>query len=151
MELPNTQKYIPIIYMAGILIILLIVYRVLKSIGIIKSQSKVKAKEQRKELIQDLRGVEQFDVMYLDKKKSYKSLSTKAQEYAVALRNAMKGFGTDEESIMSIFSRLDNRDNISEVALVYKNKYERDLLTDLLNELTDKEKAELMTIINKLP
>ena len=150
MELPNTNKYIPLFYIVGILVIVLIIYRVLKSIGLIKSQAKIKAKAQRKELISDLRGVEQFDVLYLDKRKGYKSLSDRAQQYAVALRNAMKGFGTDEESIMSIFSRLNNRDNISEVALVYKNKYERDLLIDLLNELTDKEKAELMTIINKL-
>lgn len=151
MELPNTNKIFPVVYIIGILLILLIVYRVLKSLGIVKSKAKTKAKEERKELINDLRGVEQFDVMYLDKKKGYKSLSAKAQDYAIALRNAMKGFGTDEENIFSLFSRLDSKDNISEIALVYKNKYKRDLLTDLLNELTDKEKAELMIIINKLP
>jgi len=64
---------------------------------------------------------------------------------------SIKRAGTDEEAVFSTFARLDSKDNISEIALVYRNRYKRDLLTDLLNDLTKKEKAQLMQIINKLP
>jgi hypothetical protein len=40
--------------------------------------------------------------------------------------------GTDEETIYSVFGRLANRIQISELTLAYKVKYERDLLGDLL-------------------
>ena len=151
MNLPDTNKYIPIFYIVGLLVILLIIYRVLRSIGIIKSKAKTREKEMQTALITDLRGVQQFDVLYLENRKDYKTLSAKAQTYAEDLRKALRGFGTDEEAVFSTFARLDSKDNISEIALVYRNKYERDLLTDLLNDLTKKEKAQLMTIINKLP
>jgi hypothetical protein len=151
MEVPNTNKIMSLAYILALLIVLFFVYKIFKGFGIIKSKDKTKAKEQQKALVTDLRGVEQFDVTYLGKKKDYKTLSSTAISYADILKKAIRGLGTDEEAIFSVFSRLNNKDNISEIALVYKNKYERDLLNDLLNDLTDKEKAQLMTIINQLP
>jgi hypothetical protein len=150
MEIPNTNKLISLAYIVGILIVVLIIYRVLKSVGIVKSQARTKAKDKETALIEDLRKVQQFDVTYLDNRRDYKDLSGKAQDYAVMIRKALKGFGTDEESIFSVFGRLDSKDNITEIATVYKNKFDRDMLADILNDLNDKEKARLMTIINKL-
>jgi len=151
MKIPDTNKIIPIVYIVGMLIIVLIIYRVLKSIGIVKSAAKTKAKANEIALVNDLRKVPQFAVTYLDNKRDYRQLSDLGQDYAVQIRKALKGFGTDEESVFSVFSRLASKDNISEIALIYKNKFSRDMLTDILNDLTDKEKAQLMTIINKLP
>lgn len=151
MELPNTNKIMTAAYIAAILIVLFFVYKIMKGLGIIKSKAKDKAKAEKAQAITDLRGVEQFDVLYLEKSKNYKSMSSLAIEYADQLRKALKGLGTDEETIFSIFSRLNNKLQISEVALVYKNKYKSDLLNDLLNDLTDKEKVTLMKIINDLP
>ena len=151
MEVPNTNKIMSLAYILALLVVLFFVYKIFKGFGIIKSKDKTKAKAEQKALVTDLRGVEQFDVTYLDKRKEYKTLSSSAISYADILRKALRGLGTDEEAVFSIFSRLDSKDNISEIALVYKNKYERDLLNDLLNDLTDKEKAQLMKIINQLP
>lgn len=150
MELPNTNKIMSLAYILALLIVLFFVYKIFKGFGLIKSKDKTKAKAEQKALVTDLRGVEQFDVSYLDKRKDYKTLSAAAISYADILKKAIRGLGTDEEAIFSVFSRLDSKDNISEIALVYKNKYERDLLNDLLNDLTDKEKAQLMNIINEL-
>jgi hypothetical protein len=41
--------------------------------------------------------------------------------------------------------------NISEISLQYRKGYNRDLLSDLLNDLTEKEQLTLWNIINKLP
>lgn len=151
MNIPDTGKIMSIGYIAALLLILFFVYKILKGVGIIKSAAKTKAKAATEAAITDLRGVEQFNVSYLDNKRDYKSLDALAQTYAEELRKAIRGLGTNEEAIFSIFSRLQRKENITEIATVYKNKYGRDLLTDLLNDLTDKEKAKLMTIINKLP
>ena len=149
-QLPDTTKLMTIGYLAAILLVLFFVYKILKGFGIVKSAAKEKEKAKVQEAVTDLRAVKQFNALYLENKRDYKSLSTAAQLYAETLRKAFRGLGTDEEAIYSTFSRLPNKDSISEVALVYRNKYNRDLLTDLLNDLTDKEKAKLMDIINRL-
>lgn len=151
MNLPDTNKVMTAGYIIAMLLILFFVYKILRGLGIVKSAAKTKAKAAVQTAINDLRGVEQFNVEYLNNKRDYKSLSGLAQTYAEELRKAIRGLGTNEEAIFSIFSRLQSKANISEIATVYKNRYDRDLLTDLLNDLTDKEKAKLMLIINNLP
>ena len=150
MNLPDSNKLITAGYLIAILLVLFFVYKILSGIGIVKTAKKEKAKAAQAEAINDLRGVPQFNVMYLDSRRDYRSLDAYAQTYAEELRKAIRGLGTDEEAVYSIFSRLAKKDNIAEIATVYKNKYGRDLLTDLLNDLTDKEKAKLMNIINNL-
>jgi hypothetical protein len=150
MEVPDTGKIMSIGYIAALLLILFFVYKILKGVGIIKSAEKKKEKAETEKAITDLRGVPQFAVTYLDNKRDYRSLDALAQTYAEELRKALRGLGTDEEAVYSIFSRLQRKENITEIATVYKNRYNRDLLADLLNDLTDKEKAKLMNIINSI-
>jgi hypothetical protein len=64
--------------------------------------------------------------------------------------NAMSGSGTDEELIYATFGKLLNKVNISEISLAYAAKYGRDLQSDLLSELNDKEILNLWSIIDKL-
>ena len=153
MEIPDSNKIMSAAYIAGLLLVLFFVYKILAGFGIIKTAKKTKAKAAEDKAITDLRGVEQFtpDVNILAENQGYKLTSASAQIYAETLRKALRGLGTDEEAIFSIFSRLGSKRDITEIATAYRSKYDRDLLTDILNDLTDKEKAKLMLIINNLP
>ena len=150
MKVPElkTGQMITIVYIAGFFIALFVVYKLLGKIGLIKT----KEKKQREAAVENLRGVDQFSTTFLQgKTDSYPKLGKTAQNFAVRLRKAISGVGTNEEEIFSIFSQLKSKENISEVAVYYKAAFGNDLLTDLLNYLTNKDKATLMEIIDKLP
>lgn len=74
-----------------------------------------------------------------------------ALEYAKELRSAIRGFGTNEEKIFSIFRQFFNKINISEVSEQYYKKYKSDLKADLFNELRQSEISILKQIIDRLP
>jgi hypothetical protein len=151
MKLPDTQKIIQIVYFTGFIIALIIVYKILSSIGIIKTASKKRSEAEKDAAVKMLRTDEYFSPVYF-KGKTFKSIGANAANlYAQQLRKYVRGFGTDEEGIYSVFGKLYNKCNVSEIAGSYYLQFGRDLQTDLLNDLTDKEVVSLMNIINGLP
>lgn len=150
MKTPDTGKILTFVYIAGALLALFLVYKILAGIGLIKT-AKRKAKEKTQEQAEkELRTAEYFDTTLLNKYPLYSPLPG-AKEMAKELRKSLRGLGTDEEKIFSIFGRLKNKLNISEIALYYKKEYKNDLGTDILNDMTDKEQVTLFQIISKLP
>jgi len=153
MNVPTLKsgQMITLAYFIGILIVLYIVYKLLGKVGIIKTAAK--RKEEKAEVIAEteLRTSEYFDPMFLKDRDGYSPLKSLAAKYATDLRDALRGMGTNEEKIFTTFGKLTSKWNISEVALNYQVKYERDLLTDLLNDLTEAEQLTLFNIIDKLP
>lgn len=149
MKVPELKggQMLTLAYFIGIAVILYIVYKFMGKIGLISS------KESKKEdkAAAELRSFPYFDPLYLkDKMKSYTKLPG-ADLYVVELRQAIKGAGTDEEKVYAVFGKLRSKENISELALRYMDKYNSDLHADLLGELSDSEMLTLMNIINKLP
>lgn len=143
----KTGQMITIAYIIGIVIILYVIYKVLGKIGLVQTkESKEKDKATSEILTNDY-----FSAEYA-LKRYYKSLGKdKALEYAETIRKALKGFGTDENQLFITFGKLYSKCNIAEIATIYNKKYGRDLQADIANELSAKEKVQLLNIINSLP
>ena len=71
-----------------------------------------------------------------------------SQADAEALRNAMKGFGTDEEALIKIVA---NRTNQQRMAIkdAYKTAYGRDLISDLKSELRGKLEDAMIALFTE--
>jgi len=155
MKVPKleTGQWLTLLYVAAFFIALFVVYKILAGVGLIKTAAKKKEEAAEANASESLRTADYFNPLLLKGKTAgYTPLGeAMATSYAEQLRKAVRGMGTDEEAIYSVFGQLHNRLNISEVALYYKNKYNRDLGTDLLNDLGDAERLELIKLIDKLP
>lgn len=149
----KTSQMMTIAYFAAILIALYVVYKILASVGLIKTRKKKLAEKAQTTAETELRTLEYFNPLLLKVKPAgYVPLgSSTGGMYAVLLRQAMAGLGTNEEKLFGVFGKLKNKYNISEVAAYYLVKFNRDLQSDILNELTDKEQVTLFEMINKLP
>lgn len=64
------------------------------------------------------------------------------RQIARRLREAMRGWGTDEEAIYSAFSGR-TQEQVDAIARVYQEMYHRSLIGDLQDELTDSEMRHL--------
>ena len=154
MKVPDLKggQMLTIAYIIGILVILFIVYKVLGKIGLVKTVAAKKEEAAEEAAATSIRAMKQFQPLYLkDKLATYKTLGSTAKFYAAQLMKALSGFGTDEETVYSVFGKLQSKDNIAEVAAYYLQDYNRSLQSDLLNELDDSELLTLTKIINKLP
>jgi hypothetical protein len=151
MNIQNTPtlkggQMLTIAYFIGILVILFVVYKTLKGLGLIKDAQKDAA-------VENLRTTDLLNPDYFKGKQgNFRSLGADAAMlHASELRAAMQGLGTDEEAIYAVFGKLYNKINCSELAATYLQGFGDDLQTDLLNELIDSEKQKLWDIIQKLP
>jgi len=151
MKVPETGKIISLIQIGAVLIAIFLIYKIFTGLGLIKTAAKKKAKAEQTQAEIDLRAMPYFDPMYLKDDTSYKPLGSQAMYYTKELRKAMQGLGTNEEGIYNIFTKLPSKKTISEIAVYYKTEYKKELIVDLLNELTDKEQLVLVNIIKKLP
>lgn len=139
-------------YFIGILLVLFIVYKILGAVGLVQTRKKKLEKKEEQQAEEGLRDTVYFDPNFLvGKMEGYNALNSIAAQHALDLYNAIKGLGTNEEKVFAIFSRLKSKYNVAEVAYRYKYHFNRDLLTDLLNDLNDEEQVTLFDIINKKP
>jgi hypothetical protein len=152
----KTSQMITIAYIIGIIIVLFIVYKILAAVGLVKTAAAKKQEKLETGAETALRADVYFDPYYIkDKLGSYKSLGQdKAISAATEVHDSIYGFlkaDTNYEKIFSVFGRLYNKLNVSEVSLAYLAQYNRNMLADLLNNLSDVHKVDLYNIVNKLP
>jgi hypothetical protein len=155
----NTNQMVTIGYFIGILIILYIVYKILNSVGLLKTSADKRNDALKAASVTALRLDSYFDPNYYTTVTDYNGLSVDdATKYAKQLRDAMVGIGTDEEKIYTIFGGLPSKTSISEVSDRYAAQYgfpfyilSDDLKADLLNYLNATKITTLMNIIDGLP
>jgi len=154
MNIPTVKKdeIMSLLYIAGGLIFVFLIYKIFSGVGLIKTAKKKEETKQKEQAAENLRASEYFSLDTINKLPvKYQPLGEIAKTYATDLRQAVRGFGTNEERIFTTFARFKSKYNITEVAKSYHDQYNRDLLTDLLNDLTDGEQVTLWNIINNIP
>jgi len=151
MKLPDTNKIVSFAMLAGLLIVIFVIYKIMAAVGIIKTGARKRSDKEKVAAVEMLRTDEYFSPAYYKNKKFLSIGSNAANLYAQQIRKAIRGIGTDEELIYATFGKLRNKCNVSEVAERYFVQYGNDLQTDLLNDLKEKEIVNLMNIINGLP
>ena len=158
MEAPDSGKIINIAMLIGLVIVLVVIYKIMASVGLIKTGASKAATKEQATAAESLRTDDYFNPEYY-KGKNFQSIGkANAEQYAKDLRFAMGGVGTNEEVIYTTFGSLYNKCNISEIAEQYKDQYgfpfyimSNNLQNDLLNDLNKSEVATLMELINRLP
>jgi hypothetical protein len=136
-----------IFYIIAGLVVLLMLDQILKAVGLKKD----KADKNKDQAVNELRTNDFFNPMFY-RGKAFASIGKEpANQYAKDLHKAISGFGTDEETIYATFGKLKCQYNISEIAESYYELFGKNLLPEILNELSESEMFTLNTIISKLP
>lgn len=161
MEAPDSGKIINIAMLIGLVVVLVVIYKIMASVGLIKTVASKAVTKNQTAAAESLRTDDYFNPEYYKKVGGQNFVpigETNAKQYAKDLRFAMGGVGTNEEVIYTTFGSLYNKCNISEIAEQYKDQYgfpfyimSDNLQNDLLNDLNKSEVATLMELINKLP
>jgi len=143
------KKFELIAIAIGAIAVIFFLTKILQKLGIVKS----KRKREQDENIEEFREADYFSPTFYKTVGAYNPITeTEADIFAKAIRKSLRGFGTNEEELYSVFKQMKNKTNISQVAEMFGKKYRgKDMKSEIMNELNKKEISVLMGIINQLP
>lgn len=147
MSIDKTLQTKLIIFGIATIVIIYILKVIFKRVGLIKSDETLK-KEAK---VIELANSDYFNPNYHEGKNFKKLSDTEIKQAVLRLRRAMRGIGTGESQIYAVFKTLDSKLQISQLSKGFYNEYKKDLLTEIQDELREKEQAILMDIITELP
>lgn len=103
----------------------------------------------------DIGYLKAFDPKYFQEPMGGKAIilykAAKLQELVDALQKAMKGAGTKETKINSIYAGIENQKKMSQVANAYAVKYGKPLIDKLKSELLENERETLFKLVAGKP
>lgn len=156
-------------YLIAGVIIIFVVYQTMKRFGLIKTFAQRKTarlveKASREEKLKT--GVEKAEkkniesifsesdyfnpTLWKDQPASYLMKTDVARAKATSIRKGIRYPGTIETLVFKAFRNLTSKYMVSQIAFHYAANYKRDLLTDLVSDLTKEELVSLYDIIKKL-
>lgn len=149
------MKSIPIppivlFYIGALIAGLIVLWVVLKRLGLIQDRQ---ARKDEREIEKSVSRINQNDYFkpqtWVDASKNKLLTDDMAQNYADEIYHSFKWYNDDEERIYSVFRKLTDKAQISQIAYAYANKWNSDLAGDILN-LDDDEIHIIYQIIEKI-
>lgn len=146
-----------------LVIVLVVIYILLKQLGLVKSAAIRKIDEQVKKDANELARSDYFDVNFANSVGAPQSSlisAKKVEEIGTKINKALPyyhivfgflSFYTDEEAIFAAFRELPYKVNISQISRWFSDEKGKDLLSELQSNLNEKELSQLWVIINQKP
>lgn len=136
---------------AVVIVILFVVYRVLKGVGLIQSAQEQKQEQQREQAVTATIWNPNLHTNYVsvgEKKPVYLLRKAERDELARKLWNAKGIFNDDEEAIYAVFRSLRYQTQVASIVLSFKELFNQDLVTWLKSVLSDDEFTTVLNIIS---
>jgi len=149
----NTGLAIQILtYLLPVVVVLYIVNVVLKRLGLIRTSAQKRDSKAITQGVKNITMSEYFNpLLHLNTSNFQRLPDDLVNSYAASIRKAIRFWGTNEALLFSTFRRFYNKYNISQVADRYLQRYNDDMRSDIINDLSKKDLATLDNIINSLP
>ena len=123
------------LYTIAIMAVVLIVVIVLVCVNYSKIKSWIQDKKEENELAKDIDT------------SNVSISSSMMRQYADRLYTAMKGLGTDEDTIYDVFGNFSTTDEVLQLIKVFGTRDDMTLPQWIVDELTTKERKKLNTIL----
>jgi hypothetical protein len=123
------------LYTIAIMAVVLIVVIVLVCVNYSKIKSWIQDKKEENELAKDIDT------------SNVSISSSMMRQYADRLYTAMKGIGTDEDTIYDVFGNFSTTDEVLQLIKVFGTRDDMTLPQWIVDELTTKERKKLNTIL----
>lgn len=154
----NPQKTELFIYGLIAVVVLVLLFSLMKKLGLIKTKAQREAtqakqetrieKQQIKDLLSDLDWFKPTVWQTVPAQRLY--TSAYARSLADKIKNAFGLLNDKETEIYGVFRSLKDRANVSQIAFAYLAKYNKDLLGELSDRLNKSELQVIYNIINAI-
>jgi|694.fasta_scaffold12328_9 hypothetical protein len=142
-----------VLAIGGLVLVFFAGRAILKKLGIVQSQQDKREEKELNDAMKELSSSDYFDPDYWRKGGAGTLLikNDTANLLAERLYNAKGIFNDNESAVYGVFQLLKTRSQVSYLAMIFYQKYNKSMLTYLLEFLNDQEMLTVAKITNKLP